>query len=58
MNTTSGHWPYAYTEAQKCPPLPGMEGGPNWCMTEVSPGRVRPAPPGTSRPGENVQRRC
>ena len=31
--SSSGHWAYNYTEADKCG-LAGIEGGPNWCMSE------------------------
>ena len=34
----SGYFNYTYSEVQKCPNpfdvIPGIEGGPNWCMTE------------------------
>ena len=30
---SSGHFSYYYVEADKCT-LPGIEGGPNWCMDE------------------------
>jgi hypothetical protein len=33
-NSTSGHWNFNYTEASKCH-TPGIQGGPNWCMTEA-----------------------